>query len=171
MILAAVDPGKTGAMVTLFEDGSTTVNRVPLIVGEKKGGKVGKTKADFPLWWSRWSLSLAFNGVDVAILEKVGARPEQGSVSMFNFGYVTGFAHAILCSSGVPVHHALPAVWKDKMGLTGQNKSKSVAMALDLVPSLEPELLSKAKGNTADVRHGIAEAGLLAYYGMMTIAG
>lgn len=165
MIIAALDPGKTGAMVTLFEDGSTLVNRVPLI---KTKGK--KSVPDYRQWARSWGSSLMLNQPDVFMFEHVQARPGQGVVSMFSFGKVMGFAMGVaMTACPAPVHYAPPSVWKDKLGLIGFDKSRSITLALELVPSLAAEM--NQKGTTADVRHGIAEAGLLAYYGHMVIAG
>ena len=166
MIFAGIDPGKTGAMVTLFEDGSTIIDRVPI---EKRKGK--KDRPDYPLWARSWTTSIGFNSPDVFVIEQVEARPGQGVTSMFSFGKSMGFAMGTALASGIPVQYAYPAVWKAKLGLLGAGKSESVKLALELVPSIFWEIESKVKGNTLDVKHGIAEAALLAYYGRMTIAG
>lgn len=154
-------------MVTLFEDGSTVVDRVPI---EKRQGK--KDRPDYPAWAATWCGSISFNCPDVFVMEEVGARPGQGVTAMFSFGKSAGFAMGLLmASSRAPVQFALPMVWKPALGLAGLDKSASVGLALELVPSIRPELERKLKGNTADVKHGIAEAALLAYYGRMTIRG
>lgn len=163
MIIAGIDPGKTGAMVTLFEDGSTIVDRVPLTSGSKP-------RPDYPAWAGAWRSSIDFNRPDVFMMELVEARPGQGVVSMFNFGKALGFAMGVVLPFGIPVHYERPSVWKAKMGLVGFDKSASVALARNLVPSIIPELDRKLKGNTAEVKHGIAEAALLAYYALKTIA-
>lgn len=170
MIIAGIDPGKTGAMVTLFEDGSTIVARVPLLSkpSVSRGKKTVKMRPDWVAWARTWRQQIDFNSPDVFMMEQVEARPGQGVTSMFSFGKATGFAMACIMYAGVPIHYARPNVWKDKMGLAGFDKSASVDLALRLVPSLAIELQAR-RGNPADVRHGIAEAGLLAYYGMMTI--
>lgn len=167
MIITGIDPGKTGAMVTLFEDGSTVVDRVPI---EKRKGK--KDRPDFPVWSRAWATSIGFNCPDVFVMEQVEARPGQGVTSMFSFGKSQGFAMGIvMTASAAPVQYAYPSVWKAALGLAGFDKSFSVKLAVELVPSIQAELERKLKGNTADVRHGIAEAALLAYYGRMTIRG
>lgn len=172
MIIAGVDPGKTGAMVTLFEDGSTIVNRVPLLSTPRppKGGKkrAPKLAPDWVAWAREWRNSLLFNAPDVIIKEHVMARPGQGVVSMFNFGDANGFVRAVLIYADVPIHDAYPAVWKEKLDLIGMPKAASIPRALELLPSLAGELEPR-RGNTQSVREGIAEAGLLAYYGRMTI--
>jgi len=167
LIICGVDPGKTGAMVTLFEDGSTVVDRVPI---EKRQGK--KDRPNYPAWARSWSISIQMNGPDVFVMEEVGARPGQGVTAMFSFGKSAGFAMGVIqATSTAPVQYAYPMVWKTALGLAGFDKSRSVELALNLVPSIRSEIERKLKGNTAEVRHGIAEAALLAYYGRMTIRG
>ena len=166
MIVSGVDPGKTGAMVTLFEDGSSIVDRVPLRNGPKGKGP----RPDYPAWATSWRSSIDFNRPDVFMMEEVEARPGQGVVSMFSFGKTMGFAMGVILGFEIPVHYERPSIWKAKMGLVGFDKSASVSLARELVPSIIPELDRKLKGNTAEVKHGIAEAALLAYYAVKTIA-
>lgn len=167
MIVAGIDPGKTGAMVTLFEDGSTIIDRIPLRRGATPKSKL---RPDYEEWSRNWRRSLDFNRPDMFFMELVEARPEQGTVSMFSFGKVMGFAMGLISAYDAPIHYERPAIWKAKMGLIGYDKSASIALARDLVPSIIPELDRKLKGNTSDVKHGIAEAALLAYYSVMTIS-
>lgn len=161
MIVSGLDPGKNGALVTLFEDGSTVVNRVPLAVVHKAGRKHPSEVPDWQRWADEWRLSIAMACPDVLVIEQVGAWSGQGVTSAFNFGRVLGFADALVRYSGVPVHWAPPNVWKQRMGLSGI-KVDSLAEAKRLLPSLEPELRRKKDD-------GVAEAGLLAYYGIKTI--
>lgn len=171
MIIAGIDPGKTGAMVTLFEDGSTIVDRVPKLSVPAKGtqSKV-KIKPDWVEWGRRWRSSILFNGPDVFMIEDVHGWKGQAAGASFSFGKAMGFALATVMYLDVPIHYAPPNVWKIKLGLTSLDKEASVELARTLIPSLIPELLP-VRGNPADARAGVAEAGLLAYYGMMTIAG
>lgn len=166
MIVAGIDPGKTGAMVTLFEDGSTVVDRVPR--HDFKDDTKGRPK--YANWALSWKASIEFNQPDIFVMELVEARPGQGVVSMFSFGKVAGFAMGVAMCSGIPVHQTRPMEWKTKLSLVGLNKDSSVILARRLVPSISAELDRKLKGNTADVKHGIAEAALLAYWGLMTIS-
>ena len=164
MIIVGADPGKHGAMVTLFEDGSTIVDRVPLFQPPIPKGK--KSKAKLPeerLWARQWRQSLLFTQPDVFVVERVGAWTGQGINSIFSFGRSTGFMTALLMYVDAPIHPADPNVWKAKLGLQGQPKSASIVLARELIPSLAPEL-------TRAMDDGVAEAGLLAYYGRMTIA-
>ena len=154
MIVAGIDPGKTGALVLLR--GSTgSVFRVPTV-------KTPKETPAWSEWWRSWSAALAF-GIDMVVIEQVGARPTQGVTSMFNFGQTLGFAKALAHSSGAPVHFVTPAVWKGKFGLLKADKSASREKARTLLPSLEPEF-RRVKDD------GVAEAALLALYGVRHLA-
>jgi crossover junction endodeoxyribonuclease RuvC len=151
MIVAGIDPGKGGCLVVTTGTGVATAYRVPVV----------KLPKETPAWseWARtWSTALAF--VDLIVIEQVGAMPTQGVVSMFNFGRVLGFVHALAAASEnhAPVHFVTPAVWKNKFGLLKADKSASREKARTLLPLLEPEL-RRVKDD------GVAEAALLAYYG------
>jgi len=150
MIIAGIDPGKGGCMVLVHDGGRVDVRRVPIV----------KLPKETPAWseWARsWTAALAF-GIDAIVIEQVGARPTQGTVSMFNFGRTLGFAHALACSADAPIHYVTPAVWKGKFGLLKADKSASREKARTLLPLLEPEL-RRVKDD------GVAEAALLALYG------
>lgn len=150
MIVAGIDPGKGGCMVLVHDNGHAYAYRVPVV----------KMPKETPAWseWARgWSAALAF-GIDAIVIEQVGARPTQGTVSMFNFGRTLGFVHAIACLADVPVHFVSPAVWKGKFGLLKADKAASREKARTLLPLLEPEL-RRVKDD------GVAEAALLAIYG------
>lgn len=150
MIVAGIDPGKGGCMVLVHDGGRVDVRRVPIV----------KLPKETPAWseWARtWTTALAF-GIDAVVIEQVGARPTQGTVSMFNFGRTLGFAHALACAADAPIHFVTPATWKGKFGLLKADKAASREKARTLLPLLEPEL-RRVKDD------GVAEAALLALYG------
>jgi crossover junction endodeoxyribonuclease RuvC len=148
MIIAGIDPGKTGAMVILYPDNTAIVCRVPL---------AGKDPA-WSLWSHEWSMALEFNTPDTFVIEDVSARPGQGVTSMFKFGETMGFAHGLarVAVPLAPIIWVTPSVWKRKMGLTS-DKTNSREEARRLIPKLTPEL-----GRVKD--DGVAEAALLAYF-------
>lgn len=150
MIVAGIDPGKTGALVIVRPDNSVLVRRVPIV-------KLPKETPAWSAWWQDWSAVLAF-GIDMVVIEHVAARPTQGTVSMFNFGRTLGFAHALAASADAPIHFVTPSVWKGKFGLLKADKSASREKARTLLPGLEPDL-RRVKDD------GVGEAALLALYG------
>lgn len=153
MIVAGIDPGKTGAIAIVYPDGCGSVHRVPLM---KQGGK------EQPAWhqWAReWCMALDLATPDMVVMEQVGARPGQGVTSMFNFGRTLGFVQGLVAATtSVPLHHVTPTAWKSKLGLLKADKSASREMVRRLLPSFADQVL-RVKDD------GAAEAILLAYYG------
>lgn len=158
MIVAGLDPGKGGALVILYEDGSTSVLRVPLVA---RPGKTSKGP-DWPTWALRWRGALEFGQPDVFVMEDVHGWKGQAAGASFAFGKAAGFALALILAAGVPVHYAPPNVWKTRLKVR-QDKSHAIEEAGRLIPSLTPAMRFKKDD-------GVAEAGLLAYYGRMTIS-
>jgi crossover junction endodeoxyribonuclease RuvC len=156
MIVAGIDPGKTGALVILYPDNAGLVYTVPLT-------SKGKTIPAWTEWASTWANALEFASPDMIVIEQVGARPGQGSVSMFNFGRSLGFVHALAARCGVPVHWPTPSVWKGKMGLLKADKSASREEVRRLLPRLS-HAVTRVKDD------GVAEAALLALYGRRHLA-
>lgn len=150
MICVGIDPGKTGAMVTLFPDNSVIVNRVPLMKLK------GKEAPAWTEWWLQW-VEGTF-GAERIVIEQIGARPTQGVTSMFNFGVTYGFVRAIAAAQAAPTHFVTPAVWKGKLGLLKSNKDASREMARRLIPKIAKDV-ARVKDD------GVAEAALLAWYG------
>ena len=158
MIVAGIDPGKSGALSILYPDNVPLVFDVPTV---KLRGK------DTPAWteWEIiWSNALGLNTPDLIVIENVSARPGQGVTSMFTFGRTLGFAHAIAVRAKVPVKFETPSVWKGKLGLLNSSKGASREMARTLCPR-HACLFDRVKDD------GRAEATLLAHYGRRFISG
>ena len=152
MIVAGIDPGKTGALAITYPDGFVECFDVPKV---KLRGK------EVPAWhdWQKsWSLALMFNQPNMIVIEDVSARPGQGVTSMFTFGRTLGFVHAIAVASGASIQFVTPSVWKGKMGLLNSSKGASREKASALYPKAR-DLLGRVKDD------GRAEAILLAHYG------
>ena len=152
MIIAGIDPGKSGALAITYPDGAVQVWDVPRV---KLKGK------DVPAWhdWQgSWSAAFDFAGVDLVVIEDVSARPGQGVTSMFTFGRSLGFVHALAVASGAAVQTVTPTVWKGKLGLLNSSKGASREKATALYPK-SVGLLGRVKDD------GRAEAILLAHYG------
>lgn len=157
MVIAGIDPGKTGALGISYPDGLHEFFDVPRVEVNKK---------DVPAWgqWhTEWSNALEFACVDLIIIELVTAGQngvKQGVQSMFNFGGTLRFAHAI--ALGVRprprIEFVTPAVWKAKLGLLNSGKGASREKLRTIYPTTAPKL-ARVKDD------GRAEAGLLAHYG------
>lgn len=153
MIIAGIDPGKSGALAILYPDDSVLFYGVPLIQTKNKVVPAWQT------WMKDWRFGLDFAGVGLIVIEDVAARPGQGVTSMFTFGRTLGFAHAIaVATQGASVQQVTPSVWKAKLGLLNSDKGASREKVANLLPQAAP-MVGRVKDD------GRAEAALLAYYG------
>ena len=95
----------------------------------------------------------------VCCLEKVGARPGQGVVSMFNFGQNVGYIKGVLEAFGIPYQEITPQKWKREFGLSS-DKMASAEVCRKLFPNVE--LLASPRCKKP--HDGMAEALLMAEY-------
>lgn len=152
MTVVGIDPGKSGAMVFLYETGEVRVFDVPL---QKVKGKEVPAYVE---WAQTWSNALWLAEPSRIVIEKVHAMPQQGVTSTFNFGSYFGFVLALASTVGCEVHTPSPLQWKAKIGLLGSDKNASREKARNLIPSMTSHV-TRVKDD------GRAEAALLAYFG------
>lgn len=152
MIVAGIDPGKTGALVIAYEDGTIFHFDVPM-------NKVkGKPKPAWSQWELEWGSALEFHGPELTVIEDISARPGQGVTSMFTFGRTLGYAHALAGRARGRIEFVTPSVWKGKLGLLNSDKAASREKCRTLFPQFG-HALARVKDD------GRAEAALLAHYG------
>lgn len=92
-------------------------------------------------------------------LEKVGAMPGQGVVSMFTFGRGVGYIKGVLESFGIPYQEITPQKWKKEFGL---NSDK--AASAEVCRRLFPDVSLLATERCKKPHDGMAEALLMAEY-------
>ena len=92
-------------------------------------------------------------------LEKVGARPGQGVVSMFSFGQSVGYIKGVLESFRIPYQEITPQKWKKEFGL---NSDKAVSA--EVCRKLFPDVSLLATARCKKPHDGMAEALLMAEY-------
>lgn len=95
----------------------------------------------------------------IAYVEKVGAMPQNGSVSMFSFGKAAGFIEGVLSAMQIPYQLVPPQKWKKEYSL-GSDKAKSIEVCERLFPKVN--LLRTERCTTK--HDGMAEALLIAEY-------
>jgi len=137
-----IDPGKGGALALITGDHHE--------VEDYPGDPAGVVDV-LRSWAVRFDIRLA-------ALEKVGARPGQGVVSMFSFGQNVGAYQGVLAALGIPFTTPTPRQWQK--GIVDQKagpdpKTRSLVTAKRLFPDAE---LSRKKD------HGRADALLLAHW-------
>lgn len=135
-----IDPGKSGALAIIHPDGNVETMLFDA---------------------SRYSMRLSELRYCDAIccVEKVGAMPGQGVVSMFNFGHNLGFIEGVLGATEIPYQLVPPQTWKKEFSLSS-DKAKSIEVCQKLFPKVS--LLATHRSRKP--HDGIAEAILLAEY-------
>ena len=95
----------------------------------------------------------------ICCLEKVGAMPGQGVVSMFSFGQSVGYIKGVLEAFGIPYQEISPQKWKKEFGL---NSDKAVSA--EVCRKLFPDVDLLASPRCKKPHDGMAEALLMAEY-------
>lgn len=148
MIFIGVDPGFSGAVATILEDGTLEVEDMPTLKNVK-----GKVEIDLHGLYS----VLHPEGFECfAVVEQVGAMPGQGVTSMFRFGQSYGAIQMAVAAHKIPVAYVTPVRWKKHFGLT-RGKDVSRGLAMQRFPD-RADWFKRVKDD------GRAEAALLALY-------
>lgn len=154
-MILGIDPGKTGALALLDGERCLGAWDMPAVSEGRSTGVSAALLSDLideALERSDGDLSV--------VLEKVGAMPGQGTVSMFSFGRSVGIVEGVVGAKHIPMHRVSPAKWKRSAKLTGKEKDFARTRAIELFPEVS-SLLSRKKDC------GRADAMLIAYFGLL----
>lgn len=138
MIYLGVDPGRSGSIAVIWDDGVPASEQM----------RLDGTDADVAEFLRQFDLCNA-----VAVIEKVHAMPKQGVASTFKFGDSCGFLRGLFV--GLQIKHVFitPQTWQKAMGcLTKGDKNVSKQKAQQLWPRLK-------------ITHRNADSLLIAEYG------
>ncbi|NCU02213.1 hypothetical protein [Candidatus Macondimonas diazotrophica] len=155
----AIDPGKSGAISLLQTsyDGTQLLSVWDMPIDSHTGDPAA------------YALHAILRNADpsdtVCYIEQVGARPDQGVVSTFNFGLGYGICLGAAAIAGLPIVLVKPNVWKPKMriapgGTKTQKKARAMARATLLMPGCDVFWPLKK-------HDGRAESALIAAYGAL----
>lgn len=145
MIAIGIDPGKSGAMAVMYLYEDEEPYRYKVIPFEATA--------------YRDALAACVGSRVVCCVEKVGAMPGQGVVSMFNFGHNLGLIEGLLQAYRIPYQLVPPQKWKKEFSLSG-DKQASIDVCKKLFPTVN--LLPTARSRKEN--DGMAEAMLMAEY-------
>lgn len=154
MNFLGIDPGLSGALVLLDQEGSPlSAIEMPTQPRSKGGNQIDAHTLN------NWLISAHCNGEVTAFVEKVHAMPGQGVSSMFTFGEGCGVIRACLACRGIPTVYVTPQAWKKAFGLIGKEKDYARTVAAQMMPEI-------ASGVARKKDIGKADAALIAYYGV-----
>lgn len=139
-----IDPGKTGAIAVMNDDRILCLEQFNVDKYVDVLSYVGR--------------SARAKDIKVCV-EKVGAMPGQGVVSMFNFGHNLGVIEGILSALRIPYQLVPPQTWKKEFSLTG-DKAKSIEVCKKLFPGVDLRATERSRKPS----DGLAEALLMAEY-------
>jgi len=146
--IIGVDPGKTGAIAMLDDDGELiTMDDMPAI---GKHVSVALLKNIFHECQKHSAERVT------CVIEDVHSTPQMGVTSAFSFGRSKGVVEAMAAGLGMRLVYVTPAKWKKDMSLT-KNKGHSRALATQRWPA-DAELFKRVKDD------GRAEAALVALW-------
>ena len=144
-----IDPGAKGGIALLnSETNEQYAIAMPMIAGELDYRGVANT--------------ILSHAPDIIIIEKVHAMPQQGVVSMFNFGKNYGALLALISTLGSAYLTVTPQTWK-KVVLAGTAKDKDAAIQFCYQRYPQLNLVLPRCRTSHD---GIADAICLAHYGL-----
>jgi crossover junction endodeoxyribonuclease RuvC len=98
-------------------------------------------------------------GVDCALVEEVGARPGQGTSSMFTFGMCLGAILNAIGATEVQLETVTPAEWKRSTRIHSKSDEEVKTLARSYAKQLFPQ---HSKIFNVKKNHGQAEAVLMA---------
>lgn len=145
MLAIGIDPGKSGALAVIYTDENNQPFRIKVVPFDE---------ANY-----RDILATCVDSRVVCCLEKVGAMPGQGVVSMFSFGRNLGFIEGLLQANKVPYQLVPPQTWKKEFCLTSDKQS-----SIDVCKKLFPHTSLLASPRSRKDNDGMAEALLMAEY-------
>lgn len=157
MLIIGIDPGLSGAIGYLHEDGFAEAADMPTMAYSKTG--FVKNAVDLnALATELWAASEGhrLGAVPAAVfMERVNAMPGQGVGSMFSLGMSYWGAAGVVAALGLPLNLISPAEWKRHFRLDS-NKDAARGLASRMFPGVN---LARKKD------HGRAESLLIAAYG------
>lgn len=144
-IIMGIDPGISGAVAFYFPmvPSRIAVDDVPVAGGEINVHELARL--------------IRIHRPTLAVIERVGAMPGQGVVSMFNFGRSYGDVRGTIGALDIPLHFVTPQKWKKHFGLSS-DKDECRMRAIRMFPTAAESFKLKK-------HDGRAEAALIALYG------
>ena len=128
--IVGIDPGLKGSMAFLKTDGTLHVERLPILIEQRKTKRVRMIDTQ------RLTEILKAHGTDVALVEDVFSMPRDSRRGAFTFGGVKVAIVAALRAAGVRTLYVSPSVWKGKMRLSA-DKKRSRALAEKVFPKFK----------------------------------
>lgn len=181
--IIGVDPGLTGAL-SFYDVDTKTLKCYPMPIRSVPYTRMvkGKSKKGTRDEVDQYAMAVIVKeNCDVrdtmAFVEKVsagafssnGTERKQGVTSAYRFGCGYGVIQGVLAGVGFQREQVVfvhPATWKNKLGLIGQTKKESIALACKLFPCNVVDFTVNPVTQRKKEMDGVAESALITHYGL-----
>lgn len=157
MKVLGIDPGLSGGLALLDDAGNLVTLEIPSMKSSGRGRQL-----NWQLLVDSFDV-LGLHEADHCFLEQVNTRPNEARSAAFKFGTVYGGLIGIIAADRIPLTLVTPAKWKKKLSVTAE-KDSSRARACQIFPNNASSFARKKDD-------GVAEAALIAHYGLMELRG
>lgn len=154
--ILGVDPGLSGGL-SIIDERFNFIACIPMPTLKVDGGKRRvdpRPVFDF----------IAEHKPELAVIERVGARPGQGVTSMFSFGDAFGVVRAVAECLCPEVRYSRPQEWRGCQGLTGLSKEQIAEVAFEVFRA-EAIYGRKNKSGARAIKDGISDSLMIAKSG------
>jgi hypothetical protein len=159
-MVGGVDPGSSGAFAVYCTETRKIVFIEDMPIWYQRVGRKNRKRVDL-LGVAKIYETFDLLGVQLVGIEEVGARPKDGGVSAFMFGYSTALVYSGAFYSGIPIENVLPAFWKQQLNVPGKSQADGTAI-IKRADELFPENRDDFRGPKGGKRVDRAEAAMIA---------
>ncbi len=168
MSVIGIDPGLSGALTHYGRSCCLEIVDMPtfqMVINKKV-----RKRLDMVTLFQYFELKQMM-GAELAVIEAVGGRPQQGASAAFVFGYTVGAIFAICVALRIPVETVTPQVWKQTMRVPGKKTKEGKAdrgyegKIITRADEIMPQHRDMWRGPEGGRRVDRAESALIAKYG------
>ena len=149
--IIGIDPGLSGALALLTDDGLEIFDMPTLQDGTKRRVDHAQLAVILDVWAKHQGIR--------CIIEKVASMPGNGHAGAFTFGRAAGVVIGAVAANFIPIVEVTPQVWK-RVTKTPTDKDGARLRASELMPRQSHQWPLKK-------HDGRAEAAIIAYYGTL----
>lgn len=153
-----IDPGFSGAIVTIGLDGSIQNMHDLPVINEGKEREFNLEELDKYIY----ELS-TFTDLSVG-LEHPTTRPGEGAERSRRFGYGQGLLEALLFVRHISYARIAPNLWKGRLGLPGKEHTGAVKQSADVCDWYYPDATDLIRGPRGGLLDGRIDALLIAHF-------
>lgn len=155
--ILGVDPGRAGGL-SIIDEQLNLIACYAMPVFKADDGKAKVCARSINEILSQYE-------IDLAVVEKVGARPGQGVTSMFSFGDAFGVVRAISEINSARIIYPRPQEWRGYQSLSGLSKEQIAEVAFNIFGA-DQIYGRKNKAGNRSVKDGISDSLMIAKYGV-----